>query len=185
MKSSAKGVRKSVKRTLNHDLFTSIIQSKTKVCRINTKIRSQQHQLVVAQVNKTALSAFDDMRFLLDCGVESLAYGHHSLNQSSNSAIFSKLLSLKCLMHQFVNFKRCFVCLSDVLEPSYPNLLSTSSAEDDEDSDDGGDDSTLSSFLCKVTATVHPHSLESVYSMFIRNIYFLSFKTFRKSAFFN
>ena len=61
------------------------IESKVNICRVNTQIRSQQHQLVVAQVNKTALSAFDDKRFLLDCGVKSLAYGHHSLKQSSNT----------------------------------------------------------------------------------------------------
>ena len=84
---SAKGVQKCMKKTLTHDLFTSIIESNVNICRVNTQIRSQQQQLVVTQVNKTVLGAFDDKRFLFDCSVKSFAYGHHSLKQSSNTFI--------------------------------------------------------------------------------------------------
>ena len=83
VKQSAKGVQKSVKKSLHHDLFTEVLSSKRSVEKLMTQIQSKQHQLLVTQVKKKALSAFDDKRFILDCGVQSSAYGHYSLGQSS------------------------------------------------------------------------------------------------------
>lgn len=42
-------------------------------------IQSKKHQLYVASVNKIALSAFDDKRFVTDNGVETLAFGHYRI----------------------------------------------------------------------------------------------------------
>ena len=84
VKQSAKGVQRSVKKTLNHDLFQHVLSSGTSIHKKTTQMRSLNHQLVVAQVNKVALSAFDDKRFLLDCGIKSLAYGHSRLQQKCN-----------------------------------------------------------------------------------------------------
>ena len=84
VKQSAKGVQRSVKKTLNHDLFQHVSSSGTSIHKKMTQMRSLNHQLFVAQVKKVALSAFDDKRFLLDCGIKSLAYGHSSLQQKCN-----------------------------------------------------------------------------------------------------
>ena len=84
VKQSAKGVQRSVKKPLNHDLFQHVLSSCTSIHKKMTQMRSLNHQLFVAQVNKVALSAFDDKRFLLDCGVKSLTYGHSSLQQIFN-----------------------------------------------------------------------------------------------------
>ena len=42
-----------------------------------------QHQLFVTQINKIVMSAFDDKRFVVEVGIQSFAYGHYSLEQTS------------------------------------------------------------------------------------------------------
>ena len=76
LKQSAKGVRKSVKKTLHHDLFRHCLFSKDKVVRTMTQLRSHCPQNVVNEIDKVAVSSFDDKRFLLDNGNSSHAYGH-------------------------------------------------------------------------------------------------------------
>lgn len=78
-KQSAKGVQKSVKKTLHHSLFKNCLLSQSIVRREMTQLRSVCHQIVVNSVNKVALSCFDDKRYILDDTVSSLAYGHYSL----------------------------------------------------------------------------------------------------------
>ena len=73
VKQSAKGVQKSVKKTLHHDLFKSCLFDHQSVRRSMTQLR----------VNKIALSSYDDKRYLLDDGVQSLAYGHYSLEKNN------------------------------------------------------------------------------------------------------
>ena len=48
-----------------------------------TQLRSINHQIVVNRVNKTAPSSYDDKRYLVDDGVQSLAYGHYSLEKNN------------------------------------------------------------------------------------------------------
>ena len=47
-----------------------------------TQLRSHCHQNVVNEIDKVAVSAFDDKRFLLDNGVSSLAYGHYKIGST-------------------------------------------------------------------------------------------------------
>ena len=56
-KQSAKGVQRSVKKTLNHDFFEHVLSSGTSIHKKLTQLRSLNHQLFVAQVNKVALEA--------------------------------------------------------------------------------------------------------------------------------
>ena len=83
IKESAKGVQKCVKKTLHHDLFNDVLSSKANIRKKVTQIQSQQHQLLVTQINKIVMSAFDDKRFILEDGIQSFAYGHYSLEQTS------------------------------------------------------------------------------------------------------
>ena len=75
-KQSAKGVAKSVKKTLHHDLFKKCLLSKEQVTKTMFQLKSVNHQIVVNSVEKIALSAFDDKRYILNDGIASLAYGH-------------------------------------------------------------------------------------------------------------
>ena len=82
-KQSAKGVQKSAKKTLIHDLFRQCLFSKEKVLKKMTQLRSHCDQIVVNEIDKVALSSFDDKRFLLGYGVSSLAYGHYKIGATS------------------------------------------------------------------------------------------------------
>ena len=44
-------------------------------------IRSVNHQIGSYKLNKISLSCFDDKRYILDDGCNSLAYGHYKTNQ--------------------------------------------------------------------------------------------------------
>ena len=81
VKQSAKGVQKSVKKTLHHDLFKSCLFDKQPVRKSMTQLKSENHQIVVNRVNKIAVSSYDDKRYLLEDGVRSLAYEHYSLRK--------------------------------------------------------------------------------------------------------
>ena len=88
-KQSAKGVQKTVKKTLNHDLFKECLFTKKSVTKTMTQLRSSCHQILVNEIDKVAVSSFDDKRFNLDNGISSLAYGHHRITFESGQVIES------------------------------------------------------------------------------------------------
>ena len=78
-KQSAKRVQKIVKKSLNHDLIRWSLLPKEKILKTMTQLRSHCHQIVANEIDKVALSSFDDKRFLLKNGVSSLANGHYEI----------------------------------------------------------------------------------------------------------
>ena len=94
-KQSAKGVQKSVKKTLHHSLFKNCLLSKSTVRKEMTQLKSVGHQIVVNSVNKIALSCFDDKWYILDDTVSSLAYGHYSLTVSLQESSKSEKVECK------------------------------------------------------------------------------------------
>ena len=86
VKQSAKGVPKSVKKTLNHELFKECLLNRGKVKRFfMTQLRYKNHQIVVSRVHKVTLSSYDDKRYLLNDGIHSLAYGHYKIKGQPSS----------------------------------------------------------------------------------------------------
>ena len=83
IKQIAKGVQNSVEKTLHDDLFNDDLSSRGNIRKNVTQIQSQQHQLLVTQINKIVISAFDDKRFILEDGIQSFAFGHFSLERTS------------------------------------------------------------------------------------------------------
>ena len=81
VKQSAKGVQKVLKKTLHHDKYLQCLQTGVSSRAPMTRIHSANHQIQVTTTNKTALSCFDDKRFILDNGIDTLPYGHYSLGQ--------------------------------------------------------------------------------------------------------
>ena len=102
-KQSAKGVQKSVKKTLNHDLIRNCLFSKKEVVKTMTQLRSHCHQIVVNEIDKVAISSFDDKRFLLENGVSSLAYGHYKnstpLDETIDQIQVCNFCSTKIILH--------------------------------------------------------------------------------------
>ena len=76
-KKTAKGIKKSViKHHTKHEQYKQCLSDKTMHIYTINQIRSYDHQLYNITINKLGLSLFDDKRYILDDGIDSLAYGH-------------------------------------------------------------------------------------------------------------
>ena len=76
--SKAKGVNKKIK----HKEFTNVLFNR-KVIRHNmNRIESKLHKIVIYNIYKVSLSCFDDKRYVLDNGVNTLAYFHNDIKNS-------------------------------------------------------------------------------------------------------
>jgi len=63
----------------SHDAFYTCLMSH-QATRISQKtFRSKKHKVFTVECSRVGLSNVDTKRFILNCGVESLAYGHHSI----------------------------------------------------------------------------------------------------------
>ena len=60
VKQSAKSVNRAVKSSLHHDLFREVLNSSSTIRKPMVSLRSKLHSVFVTEVNKIALSAFDD-----------------------------------------------------------------------------------------------------------------------------
>ena len=77
-KKTAKGVKKSVvKNDITHQDYKSTLFGKTMQNHTMMQIRSFNHQLYTVKLNKTSLSPYDDKRYILENGCDTLAYGHY------------------------------------------------------------------------------------------------------------
>ena len=75
-----KGVKKSVvKKSITHeDYKTCLLTGKEQLTKQNI-IRSYKHEVYTKEVNKVALSASDDKRYILEDGINTLALGHYRI----------------------------------------------------------------------------------------------------------
>ena len=76
--------RVAIKRSLRHDMYRKCL---TDHCQFSTSalcLRSDHHTLYTMRVNKQALSPYDDKRYILDNGHDTLAYGHYRIRQRIN-----------------------------------------------------------------------------------------------------
>src|SRR5688572_29954288 len=75
-KKTAKGVKKSyVSKYIRHCDYTNCLMDEETTTANFFMIRSRKHQLHTAEITKSALSPYDDKRYLIDNSA-SLAYGH-------------------------------------------------------------------------------------------------------------
>ena len=77
-KNVAKGVcRSAIKRKLRHELYVRCLNQGMQIRTQMRTIRSYDHQLYSICMNKVSLSPFDDKRFVLANGIDTLAHGHY------------------------------------------------------------------------------------------------------------
>ena len=74
-KKSAKGVTKLVQQQLTHDRFKETLSSGRLIRMQNHRIASSSHQLHTVTIIKVSLNAFDDKRYILDDGIDTLPFG--------------------------------------------------------------------------------------------------------------
>ena len=75
-----KGVKKSVvKKSITHEDYKTCLTTGKEQLRKQNIIRSYKHEVYTEEVNKIALSASDDKRYILEDGISTLALGHYKI----------------------------------------------------------------------------------------------------------
>ena len=75
-----KGVKKSVvKKSITHEDYKKCLTDQKPQLRKMNVIRSYKHNIFTEEVNKVALSANDDKRYILENGINTLALGHYRI----------------------------------------------------------------------------------------------------------
>jgi hypothetical protein len=75
----AKGVSKTAIKTSNFDEYKSCLFDHDIKMKTFRTIRSQNQELYTLELNKVGLSPFDDKRYILEDGINTLAYGHKDI----------------------------------------------------------------------------------------------------------
>ena len=85
-KKKCKGVKQEVvEKTITFNDYKRCLFSGEKQYRQMNVFRSRKHEIFTEEVNKVALSANDDKRIILPNKVNTLAYGHYSLEKDNSS----------------------------------------------------------------------------------------------------
>ena len=80
-----KGIKKAVvAKSIRHENYKTCLQTGKEQLRRQTIIRSYEHNLYLEEVNKIALSAADDKRYLLKDSYDTLAWGHYKIKEMEN-----------------------------------------------------------------------------------------------------
>ncbi len=74
----AKGVLAHLTKAYTPELYEDVLFNKKTIAQEQTRIRSYGHQLYTEKQKKITLSHFDDKRFLLEDGINTLAWGHYN-----------------------------------------------------------------------------------------------------------
>ena len=76
---TTKGTKKFAQAKLNHEMFKKTLETADLVRVENIKFNTDRHQLQTVCVNKIALSAYDDKRYISSDRKTTLPFGHYSL----------------------------------------------------------------------------------------------------------
>lgn len=72
-----KGISKAVIRSkLRHDLYKQCLFNRETQMEPMILFRTDRHEIYTVKLNKTTLSAYDDKRYILEDGIQTLAHGH-------------------------------------------------------------------------------------------------------------
>ena len=80
-KKTCKGVNKAVREhELKYDMYKDSLLRKQLFRNHMLRIQSKKHEIYTLNVDKVSLSPFDDKRWVLDDGINTLAFGHYSIS---------------------------------------------------------------------------------------------------------
>ena len=80
-----KGVKKQVvEDNITHEDYKTCLLTGEEILRKQNILRSYDHEVYTEEVNKIALSAADDKRYLLKDSFDTLAWGHHRIKELEN-----------------------------------------------------------------------------------------------------
>ena len=80
-----KGIKKGVvEKSISHNDYLTCLITGVEQLRTQNIIRSYEHVLYTEEINKIALSAADDKRYLLKDSYDTLAWGHYKIRDLEN-----------------------------------------------------------------------------------------------------
>ena len=80
-----KGIKKAVvEKSITHEDYKTCLETGKEQLRRQNIIRSYEHTLYTEEINKIALSAADDKRYLLKDSFDTLAWGHYKIKDLEN-----------------------------------------------------------------------------------------------------
>ena len=80
-----KGIKKAVvEKSITHEDYKTCLETGKEQLRRQNIIRSYEHTLYTEEINKVALSAADDKRYLLKDSFDTLAWGHYKIKEMEN-----------------------------------------------------------------------------------------------------
>ena len=75
-----KGIKKQVvENSISHEDYKTCLRTGKEQLRKQNILRSYNHEVYTEEVNKVALSAMDDKRYILKDGIHTLAWGHYKI----------------------------------------------------------------------------------------------------------
>ena len=75
-----KGITKPVfKTSITHEDYKTCLFTGKEQLRKMPVIRSHNHEVYTEEINKVALCSDDDKRYILEDGINTLAWGHHAI----------------------------------------------------------------------------------------------------------
>lgn len=81
-KRTAKGVKRGyVEKHVRHEMYLHTLKSRRGTRAEFVAFRSRGHTVQTVNFNRVCLSAYDDKRYILSDGINTLAYGHYSLRK--------------------------------------------------------------------------------------------------------
>ena len=80
VKKTAKGITKAAQTKLKHAMYKDCLLQGRQIRSQMNQIRSKDHQLYSISLNKIGLSPFDDKRYVLNNGSDTLAHGHYKIS---------------------------------------------------------------------------------------------------------
>ena len=84
-KKKCKGIKKAVvAKSIRHENYKTCLQTGKEQYRTHTILRSYEHEIYMEEINKIALSAADDKRYLLKDSYDTLAWGHYRIRDMEN-----------------------------------------------------------------------------------------------------
>lgn len=90
-KKVAKGVKKNIiEHELTHHLYKGCLFNDTVEYHNMKSIRSYSHELYTVSLNKVSLSSYDNKRYVLEDGINTLAHGHYKIKQCDGFTYVSK-----------------------------------------------------------------------------------------------
>jgi hypothetical protein len=82
-KKRAKGIVKANVKQIRHQEYLGCLQDHSCTEASMHSFRSNDHRIFTNLITKVGLSAYDDKRYVLPDGIQTLAYGHHTIISAS------------------------------------------------------------------------------------------------------